>query len=53
MNMVMNHGPDCTTKASNDDNMMNTHFPKLAEISASKSEVHLSDGHLVRMDKYR
>ena len=30
--MVMNHGPDCTTKASNDDHMMNTHFPKLAEI---------------------
>lgn len=31
--MVMNHGPDCTTKASNDDHMMNTHFPKLAEIN--------------------
>ena len=30
--MVMNHVPYCTTKASNDNHVMNTHFPKLAEI---------------------
>ena len=30
--MVMNHGPYCTTKARNDNHVMNTHFPKLAEI---------------------
>ena len=32
MNMAMNHGPYCTTKARNDNHVMNTHFPKLAEI---------------------
>ena len=32
MNMVMNHGPYCTTKARNDNHVMNTHFPKLAEM---------------------
>ena len=28
---AVNHGPYCTTKACNDNNMMYTHFPKLAE----------------------
>ena len=30
--MAMNHGPYCTTKARNDNHVMNTHFPKLAEM---------------------
>ena len=31
MDTAVNHGPYCTTKACNDNYMMYTHFPKLAE----------------------